>query len=438
MSKIQLSTLKTRFSILGKSHWPLNRKKMIGSFIHNDFPALQRKVNANKFVYLDNAATAHKPACVIQAMQDFYSSSYATVHRSLYQQAEGATELYENSRAKIATFINASCPEEIIFTYGTTDGINGISQSLSKILQTNHEILLSQVEHHANLLPWQRIANERGAKLKFIDLDKETLILKNPLNYLTPKTKIIAITLDSNVLGPVWGQSFDHLKKLIEAAHAQDTLVLLDAAQAIAHMPLDVQQLNVDFLVFSGHKLYGPTGIGAAYINKKHHDWLAPWRVGGSMVFEVNFDKASWAPAPQKFEAGTPPITEVIGLGATIDYLTANTSWKEIRNNGQLLNKALIGGLEQIKDVTIVGNNALLAEHGHLVSIASKVAHPHDLSACLSNVGVATRAGHLCAQPLISMLGHTAVLRISTGIYNTLQDIEIFLQELERCIQLLK
>ncbi|MFA6263701.1 MAG: SufS family cysteine desulfurase [Candidatus Babeliales bacterium] len=403
--------------------------------IRQDFPIFQRPEKGRPFVYLDNAATAQKPAVVIDAMNNFYRSSYATVHRALYELGEIATTMYEESRDKVAAFINARHRDEIIFTKGTTEGLNFIATAWAlNHLKQGDEIVLTHAEHHANLIPWQQVAAKTGARLVFIPIDTKNFTLHNPTQFLTKRTKLVAVTHMSNVIGPVWDSSTNELETFIQQAHAYGAYVLVDAAQSIAHHHVDVQKMGADFLVFSGHKMFGPTGIGVVYIARKLHDMVSPYHYGGSMIREVTFSAATWAPSPQKFEAGTPPIAEVIGLDAAIDYMRATIDYTALHAHEAQLCRILLAKLQAVDGIIILGNCERLMSEGHLVSIAFTKAHAHDIAALLGYKGVAVRAGNLCAQPLINYLGFESVLRISLAAYNTERDIEILLQELPSCL----
>jgi len=406
--------------------------------IRQDFPIFSQKSGQNKsLIYFDTSATAQKPAVVIDALTRFYTSINSNVHRGLYELGEHATTQYESVREKVARFINAQHTEEIIFTKGTTEGINFIAASWAQeYLKPGDEIVLTQAEHHANLLPWQRVAQKTGAKLVFIPIDKETYTLKNPEEYITAKTKLLAVTYSSNVIGDIWDHSKQQLENLIARAHTMGARVLIDAAQAVMHRRIDIQQLNSDFLVFSGHKLMGPTGVGVLYIKKALHDDVQPYHLGGSMVFSVSFEQATWAKSPQKFEAGTPPIAEVIGLGAAIDYINKNINFDVLHKHEARLCSVLIDGLEKFKNIRIMGNKHWLRQHGHLVSFAIQDIHPHDIASYLGTKNIAVRAGHHCAQPLVHVLEVDSLLRVSFGVYNTLAEIETFLQELTHALEL--
>ena len=410
----------------------VNLKKII-----LDFPILKKKPGFNKMVYLDSAATSQKPKNVIDAIKYFYENCNSNVHRSIHSLGEDATTLYEQAREKIATFINA-LPEEIVFTKGTTESINFVADAWGRNnLLSGDEIVISQVEHHANLLPWMRLAEQKNAKLKYIKLNKKTFMLEADLDKLiTSKTKLVALTHSSNVLGEVWEKG--QLESIIERAHEVGAKVLIDAAQSAPHKKIDVKKLNPDFLVFSAHKLLGPTGIGVLYIKKDLHNDVEPYQVGGSMVYSISDDKIKWKEAPYKFEAGTPPIAQAIGFAAAIDYLNEKINFSELKKHEAKLCHVLIDGLEQIKEVKIIGNLEQIKKEGHLVCFIVKGIHAHDLSSFLSEKGIAIRSGHHCAQPLADLLGVEASLRVSFYMYNTLQDVELFLKELKNGIKYLK
>lgn len=410
--------------------------------IREDFPIFQRPPLLDKkqgpFVYLDNAATTHKPQVVINTLTQFYAQGYATVHRALYDLGEMATTAYESARTTVARFINAKTSQEIIFTKGATEGINFVAHSWAlQNLGKDDEILLTEAEHHANLLPWQQVAEKTGARLVFIPINSKTFMLESPHSYITPKTKLIAVAHASNVLGQIW-QSEHELKLFICKAHETGAKVLLDGAQSIAHHKIDIQKLNPDFFVFSGHKIFAPTGIGVLYIKKDLHDNVQPYQVGGSMIFSASYHDATWAKSPQKFEAGTPPIAGALGLRAALEYLEKSVNFATLQKHEAALCGALIDGLEKIDGLTIVGNQENIRRSGHMVCFALENIHPHDLASLLGSYGIAVRAGHHCAQPLVSQLGFPSLIRVSVAAYNTQEDIEQFLHALSRAINLLQ
>ena len=418
------------------------KKHMNFEEIKKDFPILNNDLVDDQIVYLDSAATSQKPQQVIDSIKDFYEKYNSNVHRSIHELGESATTFYEQTREKVAKFINA-LPEEIIFTKGTTEGINFIADAWARHnITQGDQILISQVEHHANFLPWQRVIKEKKGKLKFIKLNKKTFELENVdsenNDLFNSRTKLMAVTHNSNVLGSVWNYKNNQLEKLIENAHKVGAKVLIDAAQGIVIKKIDVKKMNIDFLAFSGHKMLGPTGIGILYIKKELHDKVEPYQVGGSMINFVSWDKVEWRPAPNKFEAGTPPIAQVFGLGHAIDYINKTINFDELKKHMAILSSALIDGLEKIDGIKIWGNIEKIREEGHLVCFSLKGIHAHDLSAYLGKKNISVRSGHHCAQPLAELLGIDASLRVSFYLYNTLKDVEIFLKELNNAIKFFK
>lgn len=404
--------------------------------IRSQFPIFNVKKNGQKLVYLDSAATTQKPQQVIDAVTDFYTHSNASVHRGVYDLSEHATIRYEQVRKQVALFINASDSSEIIFTSGTTEGINFVADSwgMSNI-KYGEEIVVTQVEHHANLLPWQRLAKRVGAKLKFINLNKKDFTLNSiDSNLINSKTKLVALNHVSNVLGPIWDQEQNQLESIIERAHKVGAKVLLDSAQGVLHQKVDVQKLKPDFLVFSGHKMFAPTGVGVLYISKLLHDAIEPYKVGGAMVYEASFQDASWQQAPHKFEAGTPPIAQVIGLGAAIDFFNEWVDFEKLRKHETKLCSILLDGLSKINGIVVLGNQDRLRKYGHLVTFVFQNIHAHDVSYMLNEKNFAVRAGHHCAQPLAKLLGIEASVRVSFSLYNTSDQIKLLLCELEKIV----
>ena len=404
--------------------------------IKSDFPIFRQ---SKQLVYLDNSATTQKPQSVIDAVSKFYSEQNSNVHRGLYDYGEIATALYETARQKIASFINAKHVEEIVFTSGTTEGINFVANGWGlSHLRSGDEILITQAEHHANLLPWQYVAAKTGAVLKFIEINPKTYQFDDPERFLTSRTKLIAVTHHSNVLGPVWGNNCEYLKKLISAAQKQGVKVLIDVAQIPVHQKVDVQALNADFVAFSGHKMFGPTGVGVLFIKKDLHEAVNPFMFGGGMVNAVSWDSAKWAPAPHKFEAGTPPISSAIGLSAAVDYIQTKFDFNELKIHQAGLCKALIEQLSDIREVSVVGNIQLIEFEGHLVSFAVDGIHAHDIAGFVGSNGIAVRAGHHCAQPLVKHFGFESLVRVSFAAYNTVYDVEAFVNELKSAITIFK
>jgi len=386
-------------------------------------------------VYLDSAATAHKPDQVIKAMIDFYTHDNANVHRGVHGMGETATELYEASREKVQKFINATSSSEVIFTSGTTEGVNFVADVwVRSQVKSGDEIVITAAEHHANFLPWQRLAQHTGAILKVIPVNHKTFQIDTDFEkHITQKTKLVAVTMDSNVLGPIWPNGLSDIKNIITQAHSVGARVLLDAAQFVVHDKLDVQNFGADFVVFSGHKMCGPTGIGVLYINKDLHDKIEPYQVGGSMVYSASRDGSSWDKAPHKFEAGTPPIAQAIGLGAAIDFLS-NISFDAVKKHEASLCKKFIEGLEKIDGIKIIGNKDRLCKEGHLVTFTIDGCHPHDVASLLGDRGIMLRAGHHCAQPLHNDFGVAASLRASFYHYSTQDDVTKTLNELKAVV----
>jgi len=375
-----------------------------------DFPIFKAHPD---LVYLDSAATTHKPQCVIDAISEFYSKEYATVNRSVYQSAMHATDLYASARVKIARFIGAQ-EEEIVFTSGTTESINLVARA---VVQAGDEVIISEMEHHSNIVPWQLVCREKGATLKVIPIKNGQLDLATFRQLLSNKTRIVSIAHISNVLG------VKHpIEAIIEAAHEVDAQVLIDGAQAAAHETLNLTELGADFYAFSGHKMYGPTGIGILY--GRNLDALPPIFGGGDMIDQVTMDKSTFQKAPQKFEAGTPKIAQVIGLGAAIDYLE-----HQDRSHIATLSSALHDGLKGMDRIHIHGAGATL------VTFSVEGVHPLDVASLLDFKNIAIRSGHLCAQPTMAYLGAPSVLRASLGIYNAPADIEALLTALESILK---
>ncbi len=409
--------------------------------IKSDFPIFSKiEQMGRKFVYLDNAATTHKPKQVVDSVVDFYTLYNSNVHRGLYDSGEQATALYEGAREKVAKFINAKASSEIIFTSGTTESINFVAQAWGiNNLKPGDEILLTHAEHHANLLPWQRVAKQTGAVLKFIPINSKTfkieqnVLEKNSEHLVTPRTKLVAVTYISNVLGDIWNQG--QLENLIKNAKVQGAKILIDAAQAVAHRKVDVQALNADFFAFSGHKMFAPTGIGVLYIKSDLVDEMEPYKVGGGMVNSVSFESASWAKSPHKFEAGTPAIAQAIGLGAAIDYMSQNLDFEQIAKHEIFLYKKLLLELVKIKKIKIAGNISETNPNGSMICFVVDGVHAHDIAGYVGGKGMSVRAGHHCAQPLVKSLGFESLVRVSFGVYNTEQDVDTFVIELTEALK---
>ena len=390
-----------------------------------DFPILQRKVHDHPLIYLDNAATTQKPRQVIDALVRFYEQHNANVHRGVYTLSEEASQLYEEAREKVATFIQASSARSIVFTRGTTEAINLVAHAwLRPRLQSGDQILVTSMEHHSNLVPWQMAAQHKGARLRYVPLTPQgTLDLDILERSINPSTRMLAICHVSNVLG-----TRNPLENIIEIAHNRQIPVLVDAAQSAARIKLDVTALDCDFLAFSSHKMYGPTGIGVLYSKPHYLDEMEPIMGGGGMIRQVGDEQSNWADFPMKFEAGTPPLAEAIGLAAAIDYLDA-VGMENIEQHEQDLMSYALALLQQTPDVTIYPPLDCNQKTGVLSFNIADV-HPHDVAQVLDFEGVAVRAGHHCAQPLMRALGVPATVRLSFSLYNLRSDVDLLVEGL--------
>ena len=398
--------------------------------VREQFPILQQQINGYPLVYLDSAATAHKPECVLQAMLDFYRTDNANVHRSAHTLAARATQKFEQARQRVADFLHARSCNEIIWTRGTTEAINLLAQTWGRRnLQSGDEILLSAMEHHANLVTWQQIAIETGAQLRMIPLlENGDLDMQAYQRLLSVRTRLVAVVQVSNVLGTV-----NPVADIVRLAKQVGALTLIDGAQAVAHAPVDVQALGCDFYAFSGHKVYGPTGIGVLYGRQELLAQLPPWQFGGEMIEKVTFTDSQFSPPPLRFEAGTPAIAEAVGLAAALDFLCQQQA-AGAEEYQQLLLQRLLQGLQQTEGVSLVGQPV---RRQGVVSIVLTHAHHHDVCQLLDAQGIAVRSGHHCAMPLLNELGLAGTLRISLGVYNSEEEIDLFLQALRQALELL-
>ena len=396
--------------------------------IREDFPVLHQMVNGKPLVYLDNAATTQKPQAVIDALVRYYSADNSNVHRGVHTLSQRATEDYDSGRSKARQFLNAASDEEIIFVKGTTDGINLVAHSYARQhLEEGDEIIISTMEHHSNIIPWQVLCQEKGAHLRVIPIsDAGELLMDEYESLLSSRTKLVAITHVSNVLGTV-----NPIKQIVEMAHSQGVPVLVDGAQATPHMPVDVQKLGCDFYVFSGHKIYGPTGIGVLYGKAELLEAMPPYQLGSDMIKSVTFERTVYNDLPYKFEAGTPNIAGVIGMGAAIDYLT-EIGMDRIDNYEHGLLEYGTECLSGIDGVKIVGNAPGKAS---VLSFVMDCAHPHDIGTILDTEGVAIRTGHHCAQPLMNRYGVPATARASLSFYNTRDEVDLLVKAIDRVIE---
>jgi len=399
--------------------------------IRDDFPILHQEINGKPLVYFDNAATTQKPLQVIEAITQYYLDINANIHRGIHTLAERATTQFEGTREEVRAFLNARFTEEIIFVRGVTEGINLVASSFSNgFLKSGDEIIISTLEHHSNIVPWQMACEKTGAILKVIPIDENgELVFEEYLKLLTDKTRFVSIVHASNALGTI-----NPVKEIITEAHKRGVPVLLDGAQSSSHLVIDVQDLDCDFFVFSGHKVYGPTGVGALYGKREWLEKLPPYQGGGEMIKEVTFEKTTYNELPYKFEAGTPNIADVIALKHALRYVQEIGKPSIAAHESELLSYATERLLE-IKGLKIVGTAK------NKVSVASFVIdgiHHQDLAVILDQQGVAVRTGHHCTQPLMSRLGIQGTTRASFALYNTKEEIDIFMAALNKAIKMLK
>ncbi len=389
------------------------------SDLRSDFPLLGREMNGHPLVYLDSAATTQKPLAVIEALDDYYRRRNANVHRGAYRLAAEATDAYEAARCRVASFVNAAAPEELVFTRGTTTALNFIAYGWGlNHLGEGDRILLTVMEHHANIVPWQLVARYTGAELVYLDLDDEYEVDLSELGtLLDERVKIVGVSGMSNVTG-----AFGPVADLVAAGHAVGALVVVDGAQLVPHVPTDVQAMGADFLAFSAHKMLGPTGIGALWGRRERLEEMEPTEGGGEMIADVRLHESRWAPVPHKFEAGTPPIAEAIGFGAAVEYLE-KVGMTAIREHERRLTAYALERLATIPDLTVYGPTDV-NRRGGAVSFQLADIHAHDIATILDEYGVAVRAGHHCAKPLMRRLEVPATARASFYLYNTSADVD--------------
>ena len=401
-----------------------------GRDVRSDFPVLHQRVGSHPLVYLDNAATSHKPRAVIDAVARFYERDNSNVHRGLHALSMRATDGYEAARARVARFINAASPAEIVFTRGTTESVNLIAQSWATAnLRRGDVILLTEMEHHSNMVPWQVAAERAGATVRYVpvvgDNAEHGLDLDALDRLLTPEVKLFAFTHISNTLGVV-----NPVAELCRRARAVGAVTVIDAAQSIGHEPIDVQALGCDFLAFSGHKMAGPTGIGVLYGRRALLDAMPPWQTGGGMISVVEFSGSRWKPAPERFEAGTPNVADAIGLHAAMDYLDG-LGRPEISRHDHALAEAAYAALAELPGIRLLGP---AGKRAGLVSFALQDAHAHDVVTFADQDGVALRGGHHCNQPLMRKLGLPSSVRASFYVYNTREEIDVLVLSLRRIL----
>jgi cysteine desulfurase/selenocysteine lyase len=393
--------------------------------IRSDFPILNQKINGDNLVYLDNSATTHKPKQVIDSVVEFYTNMNCNVHRSVHYLSEQASNAYESVREKVKDFIKAKKTREIVFTSGTTESLNLIADSFGRaFIKEGDEIIITEMEHHSNIVPWQMLCENIGAKLKVIPFDNNGILLIDKLNDLiTDKTRLISLTYVSNVLGTI-----NPIKDVIKIAHKKDIPVLIDGAQAVQHIPIDVQDLDCDFFVFSGHKIYAGTGVGVLYAKEKWLEAMPPYKYGGGMISKVSFKKTTFADIPFKFEAGTTNISGVISLGKAIEYLN-NIGIEEIEKHESMLMKYAFDQLSNLNGLTIYGN---APNRCGIISFNLEKIHHYDAVIILDKMGIAVRSGTHCAEPVMSHYGINGSIRISFAIYNSKEDIDRLIKGLKK------
>lgn len=402
--------------------------------VRKDFPILKRVIDGKPLVYLDNAATTQKPVQVLEALDNYYREHNANIYRGIYRLSEEATSAHEKARSKIADFINAPDPREIIFVRGTTEAINLVSHSWGRPnIQLGDGIMLTEMEHHSNIVPWQLLGREKGAHLKYVGITDDGLLLKEDFQQHLEggEIKLFAVAHVSNVLGTI-----NPIRELIREAHKYDCRVLVDAAQSVPHMPLDVQDLDCDFLVFSGHKMCGPTGVGVLYAKRECLEEMTPYQGGGEMIREVHLYESTWKDPPYKFEAGTTNIAGAIGLGAAVDYLS-KIGLRNIRNHEHELTEYALETLGGLRGMKIYGPRDANSQSG-VISFNLADIHAHDMASLLDEDGIAVRSGHHCAQPLMERLGVSATTRASVYLYNTEDEIDLLAASVERAGRIFK
>ena len=398
--------------------------------VRKDFPILKQSVKGQPLIYFDNAATSQKPQCVLDELESYYSSYNSNVHRGVHYLSQKATEKYEQARTTIQEFINARFNREVVFTKGTTDGINLVANSwgLSNLCEGD-EVLISAMEHHSNIVPWQMLCEKTSAKLVVAPIDESgELILSEYEKLVSAKTKLIAITHISNTLGTI-----NPINELIKIAHKNDAKILIDAAQSVPHLAVDVQQMNCDFFVFSGHKLFAPTGTGVLYVKDELYSKMSPYQGGGDMIKEVSFEKTTYNQPPQKFEAGTPNIAGFIGLKRAVEYVQ-EVGLDNIFAFETKLHDFAFDEMSKIPELRFIGTASKKAS---VISFLIGETHPFDIGTLLDQLGIAIRTGHHCTQPLMDWYNIPGTARASFCFYNTEEEIEFFIKSLKRCVKML-
>ena len=406
------------------------KKKETLERIRDEFPILDQKINGEDLIYLDNAASTQKPKSVINAIKDYYENDHSNVHRGVHTLSVRATEAYENARAKVAEFLNSPNKHQIIFTKGTTDSVNLIASSVTNLIQEDDEILITSMEHHSNIVPWQELCKRTGAVLKVIPINENgELMIEEYKNMVSEKTKLISVVHLSNTLGTI-----NPIEDIIEFAKSNDVITVIDGAQAAGHLPIDVQKLDCDFYLFSGHKIFGPTGIGVLYGKEEILNQMDPYQFGGEMILKVTFEETTYNDLPHKYEAGTPNIAGAVGIGASIDFI--NGLDRDLAHEHEMsLHDYALEQLEMIEVVRIIGNSK---NKSSIISFVVDGIHPHDIGTIINQKGIAVRTGHHCTMPLMDFYGIPGTVRASFSIYNNHSEVDKLIDAIKLAIKMLK
>jgi len=398
--------------------------------IREEFPILDQKINGEDLIYLDNAASTQKPKAVINAIKDYYENDHSNVHRGVHTLSVRATEAYENARGKVTEFLNSPNNHQIIFTKGTTDSINLIASSITSLINKNDEILITAMEHHSNIVPWQELCKRTGAILKVIPINKDGEILINDFkDMISAKTRLISVVHLSNTLGTI-----NPIEDIIKIAKLHDVITVIDGAQAAGHLPIDVQKLDCDFYLFSGHKIFGPTGIGVLYGKEEILNRIDPYQYGGEMILKVTFKETTYNSLPHKFEAGTPNIAGAVGIGASIDFI--NSLDRDLCHEYEMsLHDYALNQLEQIDGIRIIGKSS---HKSAIISFVIDGMHPHDIGTIINQKGIAVRTGHHCTMPLMDFYEIPGTVRASFSIYNNHSEIDKLIDAIKLAIKMLK
>jgi len=398
--------------------------------IREEFPILDQKINGEDLIYLDNAASTQKPKAVINAIKDYYENDHSNVHRGVHTLSVRATEAYENARVKVTEFLNSPNNHQIIFTKGTTDSINLIATSITSLINENDEILITAMEHHSNIVPWQELCKRTGAVLKIIPINENgEILIDDYKDMVSAKTKLISVVHLSNPLGTI-----NPIEDIIKIAKSHDVITVIDGAQAAGHLPIDVQQLDCDFYLFSGHKIFGPTGIGVLYGKEEILNRIDPYQYGGEMILKVTFEETTYNSLPHKFEAGTPNIAGAVGIGASIDFI--NSLDRDLCHEYEMsLHDYALNQLEQIDGIRIIGKSS---HKSAIISFVIDGMHPHDIGTIINQKGIAVRTGHHCTMPLMDFYEIPGTVRASFSIYNNHSEIDKLIDAIKLAIKMLK